>query len=84
MKKRHHYLPKFYLEEFVDPRNSPYIWIYEKGQSQIRKANATNIAVKKDFYTYTTIYGKRDPEGMVKGVRSGEHVAQSLICHCEP
>lgn len=53
-KKRHHYLPIFYLEGFIDPTNEPYVWIYEKGNSSVRKATANNIGVQKGFYTFTT------------------------------
>jgi len=62
MKKRHHYIPKFYLEKFVDPSNDPYIWIYDKAESSIKKATAIDIAVQKDYYTFTSINGRRDSE----------------------
>lgn len=61
-KKRHHYIPRFYLDGFVDPYNKPYIWVYEKGSPNIIKATARSIAVKKHYYSFTTSNGKRDSE----------------------
>lgn len=61
-KKRHHYIPRFYLDGFVDPHNEPYIWIYEKGNSDVRKASAENVAVEKHYYSFITPSGDRDSE----------------------
>ena len=61
-KKRHHYVPRFYLNGFVDPHNEPYIWVYEKGNPQIIKATAKNVAVQKDYYSFITPKGDRDSE----------------------
>lgn len=61
-KKRHHYIPKFYLEGFVDPHNKPYIWSYEKGISIIRKATSSNIAVQKYYYAFPTFEGAKDSD----------------------
>ena len=61
-KKRHHYIPRFYLDGFVDPHNKPYIWVYEKGNPKIVKATTKNIAVQKDYYSFTTPEGNRDSE----------------------
>jgi hypothetical protein len=51
-KKRHHYIPRFYLDGFVDPGNEPYIWVYEKGKPNIIKATAENVAVRKHYYSF--------------------------------
>ncbi len=72
-KKRHHYLPEFYLEGFVDPRNRPFVWVYEKGDSKIRKASAKDIAVQKHYYSFITSEGHKDTEtfenffGLIEG-----------------
>lgn len=60
--KRHHYIPRFYLNGFVDPNNMPYIWAYEKGNPNIIKAPSENIAVQKHYYSFTTQEGNRDSE----------------------
>lgn len=61
-KKRHHYIPRFYLNGFIDPDNEPYIWVYQKGEEQIIKSTATDIALEKHFYTFTTSEGSKDSE----------------------
>jgi len=61
-KKRHHYVPRFYLKGFIDPDNRPYIWIYEKGNPIMRKETAKNIAFEKDYYSFTTPEGEKDSE----------------------
>jgi hypothetical protein len=61
-KRRHHYIPRFYLEGFIDSVNQPYIWIYEKGDPIVRKATIDDIAVQKDYYSFIDIYGKKDTE----------------------
>lgn len=61
-KKRHHYIPRFYLDGFVDPHNKPYIWVYEKGSPNIIKATARNIAIQKNYYSVATSEGEKDSE----------------------
>lgn len=61
-KKRHHYIPKFYLEWFIDSRNKPYLWVYEKGGSNIIKASAKDIAVEKHYFSFLDSQGDRDYE----------------------
>lgn len=60
--KRNHYIPRFYLTGFVDPRNKPYIWLYEKGNLDIRKSTAGNIAVRKDYYSSLMPEGEQDSD----------------------
>lgn len=61
-KKRHHYIPRFYLNGFIDPANEPFIWIYRKGASEILKATAENIALEKHYYSFTAPSGEKDSE----------------------
>lgn len=61
-KKRHHYIPEFYLEGFTDIDDMLCIWIYEKGKDKSIKTNTKNAAVRRHFYTFTTIDGNKDSE----------------------
>ena len=61
-KKRHHFLPKFYLKGFIDPHNPPFIWLYEKGEPLIQKRSPINIAVRKHYHSFVTTAGERDSE----------------------
>lgn len=71
-KKRHHYIPKFYLEGFVDPNNKPYIWVYEKGNTNVRKDKAKNIAFQKHYYSFTTKEGNKDSESLENALAKTE------------
>jgi len=50
---RHHYVPQFYLREFVDPDTpagqEPYLWVHEPGAGWKRRA-PQNIAEAAGFY----------------------------------
>jgi hypothetical protein len=59
-KRRHHYLPEFYLKGFVDSNREPYLWIYEKGNMEIRNASPKDAAVLSDYYSFTNPKGEKD------------------------
>ncbi len=61
-KKRHHYIPRFYLNGFIDPANEPFVWVYQKGETGIIKTTAENIALEKHYYSFTTPSGDKDSE----------------------
>lgn len=62
IKKRHHYIPKFYLEGFIDPHNRPYLWVYEKGNEKIIKATSKDIAVEKHYFSFLMLDGERNSD----------------------
>jgi hypothetical protein len=78
-KKRHHYIPCFYLNGFIDPANEPFIWVYQKGESQIIKATAANIALEKHYYSFTTPTGAKDSETFENALSEIEGKAAPLI-----
>jgi hypothetical protein len=61
-KKRHHYIPKFYLKGFIDAKNKPNIWVYDKDDGRVIKATAKNIAVEKHYFSFLNESGERDSE----------------------
>jgi RNase P/RNase MRP subunit p29 len=50
IKKRHHYIPKFYLSGFTVPKEPKMIWVYPKDGSEPFKTNIINVGVEKNFY----------------------------------
>jgi hypothetical protein len=58
-KKKHHYLPRFYLEGFVDLKSSC-LWVYEKGNLKIRSSSAINEGCQKFYHAFLTDDGNRD------------------------
>jgi len=61
-KKRHHYIPQFYLNGFVDPANPGFIWVYEKGSDKRFKIKPENIAFQTHYYSFDTPNGQKDSE----------------------
>src|SRR2546423_15005720 len=78
-KKRHHYVPRFYLNGFIDPVNEPFIWVYQKGESQIIKATAENIALEKHYYSFTSPTGEKDSETFENALSEMEGKAAPII-----
>jgi hypothetical protein len=62
--KKQHYIPKFYLVGFVDPKTSageePYVWIFKKGEKKGKKKAPSNIFTKTDLYTIKLKSGEKD------------------------
>jgi hypothetical protein len=54
--KKHHYVPQFYLREFVDPRTpsgqEPYVWVFSKDGKQRERRAPKNILWERDLYTF--------------------------------
>ena len=60
-KKRHHYIPKFYVEGFTNSEGRVYVLDHEKGE--ISEQSKEGTFHKYKFYTVDfTKYPKRDPE----------------------
>jgi len=78
-KKRHHYIPKFYLEGFGDPNNKPFLWVYEKGGSNFIKASAKDIAVEKHYFTFLDSQGERDSETLENALADIEGKVASIF-----
>lgn len=76
-KKKHHYIPQFYLKGFVDPNNDPLIWIYRKGDERILSLPSQSIGFENHYYSFTTNAGEKDSETIenffahVEGAASG-------------
>lgn len=63
---RHHFIPQFYLQGFVDPKNSPYVWVYRKDDGAIIKSSVKDTAVHRHYYSFTTKTGIRDSQTLEK------------------
>ncbi len=63
-KKKHHYIPQFYLREFSDPYGpkgqEPYVWVYEKRMDKLaEKRSPKNIATETHFYSVSGVTSTR-------------------------
>ncbi len=61
-KKRHHYIPKFLLDGFVDPNVRRHLWKYEKGNSTIESISTRDAAVRIGYYSVPVGPGVSDSE----------------------
>jgi hypothetical protein len=60
-KKRHHFLPVFYLQGFTEP-DSKRLWIYEKGNPIVRLSTPENEGCQKFYHAFITHEGNRDTD----------------------
>jgi len=61
-KKKHHYVPAFYLNGFTDSLNFDLVWIYQKENDTIFCDKPKNIGFIKHYHTFTNGDGKKDSE----------------------
>jgi hypothetical protein len=61
-KRRHHYIPQFYLRGFADPGTplgqKPWLWVLDVHSGSIAKRTPKNIAVEIGYYAIETADGK--------------------------
>jgi len=55
--KRHHFLPKSYLDGFCRDR---YLWLYDRNREEFRNQQPLNTAVIGNFYTIENTEGEKD------------------------
>lgn len=61
-KKKHHYVPAFYLSGFTDSSNSDLVWVYQKENDNIFCDKPENIGFIKHYHTFTDEKGQKDSE----------------------
>ncbi len=59
IKKKHHYIPKFYLKGFANSESNC-LWVYEKGNLEIRQSSPINEGYQKFYHAFLTEDGNRD------------------------
>lgn len=62
--KNHHFVPRFYLKTFTDQSTpagqEPYLWVYERGESDGYRSAPRNVAAKTHYYSYVSQSGEVD------------------------
>lgn len=55
---RHHYVPRFYLEEFTDPEtpagHEPYVWVRTPDQDWKKRA-PEHVAEESGYYSFVRL-----------------------------
>ena len=59
IKKKHHYLPRFYLAGFISSV-SDRLWVYEKGRLDVRPSSPEAEGCQKYYHAFITDDGNRD------------------------
>ncbi len=53
-KRKHHYIPKVYLDGFVDPHtppgHAPFIWVRDMASGNVRRRAPKNVAAETGYY----------------------------------
>ena len=57
--KRHHYLPKFYLEYFCKEGN---LWVFDRKTKEFRLQTPINTTLKSNYYTYEDSEGNKQTD----------------------
>ncbi len=61
--KKQHYVPQFYLREFLDPdtppRQEPYVWVFSKDGKKKQRRAPKNVLWETDLYTFDVAGEKR-------------------------
>ncbi|MCJ7651790.1 MAG: DUF4238 domain-containing protein [Candidatus Lokiarchaeota archaeon] len=55
--KRHHYLPQFYLKDFVYEKK---LCVYDREKNEFRIQTPINTAIEKDYYTFLDKEGEKN------------------------
>jgi hypothetical protein len=55
--KRHHFLPKSYLEGFT---RDGFVWLFDRERNEYRRQQPLNTAVIKNFYVFENTKGEKD------------------------
>src|SRR5437868_9951634 len=78
-KRRHHYLPQFYLKNFVGNNPNGKHWVYTKDAEDFRAASPRDLAVEKDYHTVVRRDGIADLNSIEDTVAVLENVAAPVI-----
>ncbi len=78
-KRRHHYLPQFYLRNFVGRHPKGKLWVYTKDAENFRAASPRDLAIEKDYHTLVRRDGVVDRNTIEDTVASLENIAAPVI-----
>lgn len=80
---KQHTIPKFYLNGFadrsLDKGDARYVWVYEKGKSEIRKASTREVAHERDFYDVIRPDGTEDKTALDDALKRLESDASRVF-----
>jgi len=69
-KKRHHYIPVFYLNGFTDKNGC--LYVYDKDNKPVFESSPEGIAYENHYFSFMTPHGEKDSETVENNVMSLE------------
>jgi len=69
-KKRHHYIPVFYLKGFTN--KDGYLYIYDKDDKPVFESSPEGIAYENHYFSFLTPEGEKDSETVENNIMSLE------------
>jgi hypothetical protein len=78
-KRRHHYLPQFYLRNFANSKDRRNAWVYAKAGNIVHSATPRNLGIEKDYHTVTLADGTKDRHTIEETVAALENVAAPVV-----
>lgn len=83
-KKRHHYIPVFYLRGFAHKDSC--LWVYDKDGKGMFESSPEGIAYEKHYFSFITPHGEKDSEtveNMMMNLESEFAKTVTKILNCE-
>ena len=79
---RQHYLPRFYLQGFIDPDgprgHTPFVWVYRKAERRWKKRSPKKLGRRTDMYSFASESRDRD-DRVEKAIAANEGEMAQLL-----
>jgi hypothetical protein len=79
VKKKHHFIPRFYLNGFTDPFDSEFLWIYDKQTGKIFKSKPINVGYRRHYHSYKDKDGVKDTNTFEEALSELESAVAPII-----
>ncbi|MBN2368813.1 DUF4238 domain-containing protein [Candidatus Woesearchaeota archaeon] len=78
-KKKHHYIPVFYLKGFTDTTNGSCLWVYDKQGEEIFASTPEGIAYENDYFSFINESGSKDSDSFENWIAEVEGATSRII-----
>lgn len=79
-RRRHHYVPRFYLDKFVDRSTiPPRLWIYDKVRGAIEPSTPSDAGAEKHYYAFKKDDGSRDSAAFEEALSKADNEAAPVL-----
>ncbi|MFH2144830.1 MAG: DUF4238 domain-containing protein [Candidatus Omnitrophota bacterium] len=79
VKKKHHYIPVFYLKGFTDTASGSCLWVYNKNGEKIFASTPKGIAYENDYFSFIDKSGGKDSESFENWIAGVENATSRTI-----